>query len=93
MRAAGKTTKVDPETRFAALAEFLNLPTPSSTWEALVRIFHLHRIICSQNGMTNGGGAALFRNNAKVLPQGYLPPGKSLSGSGDMIQLLQLVKN
>ena len=77
MRAAGKTTKVDPETRFAALAEFLNLPTPSSTWEALVRIFHLHRIICSQNGMTNGGGAALFRNNAKVLPQGYLPPGKS----------------
>ena len=27
--------------------------------------------------MTNGGGAALFRNNAKVLPQGYLPPGKS----------------
>ena len=77
MRAAGKTANIDPQTRFAALAEFLNLPPPSSTWEALVRIFHLHRIICSQTGMTSGGGAALFKNNAKVLPQGYLPPGRA----------------
>tara|TARA_B100001113_G_scaffold26994_1_gene19556 strand:- start:1594 stop:6495 length:4902 start_codon:yes stop_codon:yes gene_type:complete len=77
MRTAGMTAKIDSDTRFAALAEYLNLPTPSSTWEALVRIFHLNRIICSHNGMTNGGGAAVFKNNAKVLPNGYLPAGRA----------------
>jgi len=70
---AGAMENTNSGTRLAALDDILSLPPPPDSWSALLRIFHLFRIISAQTGSRSDGGNGLAGKSPPIFPRGYLP--------------------